>query len=72
MLQQRITLEKVQTKIDQMLLKNAKLVKTNKVLPPLQADNRTSKGSDIQFLCEFCSKKYKLHSGLKRHQKNCA
>ena len=37
--------------------------KTNKVLPPSQTDNRTSKGSEIQFLCEFCSKKYKLHSG---------
>ena len=45
--------------------------KTNKVLPPSQTDNRTPKGSEIQFLCEFCSKKYKLHSGLKRHQKNC-
>ena len=42
------------------------------MLPPSQTDNRTSKGSEIQFLCEFCSKKYKLHSGLKRHQKNCA
>ena len=46
--------------------------KTNKVLPPSHTDNRTSKGSEIQFLCEFCSKNYILHSGLKRHQKNCA
>ena len=46
--------------------------KTNKMLPPSQADNRTSKEKEIQFLCEFFSKKYKLHSGLKRHQKNCA
>ena len=46
--------------------------KTNKMLPPSQTDNKTSKGSEIQFLCEFCSKKYKLHSGLKRHQKNYA
>ena len=46
--------------------------KTNKVLPPSQTDSRTSKGSEIQFLCEVCSKKYKLHSRLKRHQKNWA
>ena len=86
MLQQLIAPEKVQIKIDQMMLKNAKLVKhlyfaltktiqenTIKptVLPPSQTDNRTSKESEIQFLCEFCSKKYKLPSGLKRHQKNC-
>ena len=88
MLQQLITLEYVQIKIDQMMLKNAKLInsffrfdknyrpreydKTNKVLSPSQTDNRTSKESEIQFLCEFCSKKYELYSGLKRHQKNCA
>ena len=46
--------------------------KTNKVLPPSQTNNRPSKGIETQFLCEFCSKKYKLHSRLKRHQKNCA
>ena len=46
--------------------------KTSKVLPPSQTDNRTSKGSEIQFFCEFHSKKYKFHSGLKRHQKNYA
>ena len=82
MLQQLITLEKAQIKIDQMLLKSffrfdknyrpTEYDKTNKVLPPSQTDNRTSKGSEIQFLCEFCSKKFKLHSGLKRHQKNWA
>ena len=29
--------------------------KTNKVLPPSKTDNRTSKGSEIQFSCEFHS-----------------